>query len=284
MTFQAQDYIARLSSFYPREGRWPLHEPIFDGNEVNYVKECVVTGWVSSVGAYVNRFEKDIATITGAKRAVAVVNGTAAIEVALSVAGVIAGDEVIVPGITFVATANAIQHLGAIAHFGEIEEESLGLDPLKLRDFLEENTQMAPRGRLNTKTGRVISAIVPVHIFGFACQIEEICKIGEEFGLEVVEDAAEGLGSSFAGKHVGRFGRFGALSFNGNKIITCGGEVRSSLTVTNLLTGSSILLRRRALDPPSITIMMRSHGIIGYQTSMRLLALLNLRNCPKPCV
>jgi perosamine synthetase len=223
MTFQAQDYIARLSSFYPREGRWPLHEPLFDGNEVNYVKECVVTGWVSSVGAYVNRFEKDIATITGAKRAVAVVNGTAAIEVALSVAGVIAGDEVIVPGITFVATANAIQHLGAIAHFGEIEEESLGLDPLKLRDFLEENTQMAPRGRLNTKTGRVISAIVPVHIFGFACQIEEICKIGEEFGLEVVEDAAEGLGSSFAGKHVGRFGRFGALSFNGNKIITCGG-------------------------------------------------------------
>jgi len=205
------------------EGNFQLHEPRFAGNEQRYVQECIASTYVSSVGAYVERFEKELAAYTGVRRAVAVVNGTAALQVALQLAGVKANDEVIVPAMTFVATANAVQYLGAVPHFADSEEYTLGLDPRALRDWLKSVAEPTGDAYRNRQTGRRISALVPMHTFGHPCDMDGLLAVAHDYRLALVEDAAESLGSFYQGQHTGTFGLLGTLSFNGNKIITTGG-------------------------------------------------------------
>jgi aminotransferase in exopolysaccharide biosynthesis len=200
-----------------------LHKPSFEGNELIYLKECLDSTFVSSVGKYVDRFEVDLADYTGAKYAISVVNGTAALEIALKLAGVKPGDEVLIPALTFVATANAVDYCNAIPHFVDSEERTLGIDSLKLRKYLEDNSSQHSGKCINNLTGRVIRALVPMHTFGHPSDIEGLLSIARDFNLALVEDAAESLGSYYNGQHTGTFGLFGTLSFNGNKTITTGG-------------------------------------------------------------
>lgn len=201
----------------------PLHEPLFTGNEWQYVKSCLDSGWVSSVGEYVSLFEKKLAEYTGASYAIAVVNGTAALHVCLILAEVQPNDEVLLPALTFVATANAVAYCHAIPHFVEADEENLGIDLKKLRTYLENNTEIRNHQCFNKKTGRRIKAIIPVHIFGHPVDMQVINHLAKDFCLTVIEDAAESLGSYQHDRHTGTLGEVGCLSFNGNKIITTGG-------------------------------------------------------------
>jgi perosamine synthetase len=205
------------------DGNVALHEPRFGGNEWAYLKDCLDSTFVSSVGRYVDRFETDLAAYTGARHAVAVVNGTAALHVALQLAGVKQGDEVLIPALTFVATANAVAYCGAVPHFVDSEERTLGLDPKALRAYLDDMTVMRDGQCVNRATGRVIRGIVPMHTFGHPVDMEGVLALAQDFHLEVIEDATESLGSTIRGKHAGTFGRMGVLSFNGNKVITTGG-------------------------------------------------------------
>lgn len=200
-----------------------LHEPVFTGNEWRYVKDCLDSTFVSSVGKYVDRFEADLCRLTGARHAVAVVNGTAALHVALRVAGVMPGDEALVPALTFVATANAVSHCGAIPHFVDSEEQSLGIDVPKLREYLSTETEKRNGLCISRRSGRIIRAIVPMHTFGHPSGLDGLLAVAHDFGLALVEDAAEALGSYYGGRHAGTFGLLGTLSFNGNKIVTTGG-------------------------------------------------------------
>jgi perosamine synthetase len=204
-------------------GPLALHEPRFLGNEWLYLKECLDSTFVSSVGKFVDRFENELAAFTGAKRAVAVVNGTAALHVALLLAGVEAGDEVLLPALTFIATANAVAYCQATPHFVDSEESSLGMDARALRDYLSVTTEMRGGYCVNRNTGRVIRAMVPMHTFGHPVDIEALLAVAHDFRLQLIEDAAESLGSTVGGRHTGTFGLMGTLSFNGNKTITTGG-------------------------------------------------------------
>jgi len=201
----------------------PLHEPRFYGNEKKYVMDAIDSTFVSSVGAYVDRFEKMMTELTGAKFAVATVNGTSALHTALILAGVEPGDEVITQPLTFVATANAIAYTGAKPIFTDIDKSTLGLCPDKLNDFLEENLKQHKNLWVNKKTGKKIAACVPMHTFGHPAKIDKIVEVCSQFDISVVEDAAESLGSTYKGKQTGTFGLMGTYSFNGNKTITCGG-------------------------------------------------------------
>lgn len=201
----------------------PLHEPTFDEKEIEYVTECIKTGWVSSVGSYVSRFEEELAKFVGAKRAVAVVNGTAALHIALKIVGVQENDEVLMPSLTFVATANAASYLGAIPHFVDVSYETLGMDPIKLNKHLEEIGVLRNGQLYNKQTGRRIAAVVPMHTFGHPVDLDGLLEVCDKFNLVLVEDAAESLGSYYKGKHTGTFGKVAAFSFNGNKIVTTGG-------------------------------------------------------------
>lgn len=205
------------------EGPVALHEPRFAGNEWTYLKDCLDSTFVSSVGRYVDRFEADLAAFTGARHVVAVVNGTAALHVALQLAGVEAGDEVLIPALTFVATANAVAYCGAIPHFVDSEERTLGVDPQALREYLRATTELRGDQCINRATGRAIRALVPMHAFGHPVDMEGVLALARDFHLEIVEDATEALGSTIRGRHAGTFGRMGVLSFNGNKVITTGG-------------------------------------------------------------
>jgi len=200
-----------------------LHEPFFNGNEWRYVQECLNSGWVSYAGPYVDIFEKQLALYTGVKHVVAVVNGTAALHICLRGVGVTEGDEVLVPALTFVATANAVTYCGAIPHFVDSEERTLGMNPYKLADYLGEIGDVRAEGCFNKKSGRRIKAVVPVHTFGHPVDMEPLLEVCRRFKLELVEDAAESLGSYYRGRHTGTWGRASTLSFNGNKIITTGG-------------------------------------------------------------
>ena len=200
-----------------------LHEPRFSNEEIKNLKNCIQSTFVSTVGQYVNQFENEIANYTKSKRAIAVVNGTSALHIALKLSGVSEGEEVICPALTFVATANAISYLNAIPHFVDCNEETLGIDPLSLINWLEENCEKISGNLINKKTGRKISAIVPMHTFGHPSEIIKIIDISKNFGIPIIEDAAESLGSFYKDQHTGTFGDFGVLSFNGNKIITTGG-------------------------------------------------------------
>ncbi|MFI4918034.1 MAG: LegC family aminotransferase [Legionellales bacterium] len=200
-----------------------LHEPEFKGNELAYITECIETGWVSSLGKYVDSFEQRLAEYTGAKHAIAVVNGTAALHVALLLAGVKPLDEVLVPALSFVATANAVSHCGAIPHFVDSNAQTLGLDAERLLDYLNLISEPCAGGLRNRQTKRRIAAIVPMHTFGHPMDMDALLAVSSRFKIPIVEDAAESLGSFYRGQHTGTFGLLGTLSFNGNKIITCGG-------------------------------------------------------------
>ena len=200
-----------------------LHEPVFFANEWEYVKECLDTAWVSSVGKFADRFENQLAEFTGAKYAVAVVNGTAALHICLRLAGVRAGDEVLIPTLTFVATANAVSYCGAIPHFADSEERTLGLDPFKLEEHLNEIAEVRGGECFNRKTGCRIRALVPMHTFGHPVDLDALSQVCERFSIIMIEDAAESLGSYYKGVHTGNQGLLSILSFNGNKIVTTGG-------------------------------------------------------------
>jgi len=204
-------------------GRAGLHEPNFDGNEWLYLRDCLDSTYVSSVGKYVDRFEAELAEVTGARHVVAVVNGTAALHIALKMAGVKPNDEVLVPALTFVATSNAVNYCGAIPHFVDSDSYTLGVDAVKLRNYLTENTEQKSGHCFNLETGRVIRALVPMHTFGHPADLDGLLAISRDFNIAMVEDAAESLGSFYHGKHTGTFGLLGTLSFNGNKTITTGG-------------------------------------------------------------
>ena len=200
-----------------------LHEPIFDELEKNNLNDCIDSSFVSSVGQYVDKFEKMIAEFTNSKKAIALVNGTSALHLALKVLGINSNDEVICPSLTFVATANAISYLNAKPHFVDINEKTLGIDPLALEKWLDQITIEKDGKSINKNTGRRIKAIIPMHTFGHPVEIDSIVEIANRFNLSVIEDAAESLGSFYRKKHTGTFGKVGILSFNGNKIITTGG-------------------------------------------------------------
>jgi perosamine synthetase len=200
-----------------------LHAPDLDGYELELVTECVRSGWVSSVGGYVDRFEKELGDATGAPYVLAVSSGTSALHLALLLAGVGPDDEVLTQAFTFVATANAISYCGASPHFCDIEETHFGIDVAKLTDHLEDVARREGGSVVNRRTGRRIAAVLPMHTFGHPSDILPLLDVAESWGLPVVEDAAEGLGSYVGDRHVGTFGLMGTLSFNGNKIVTTGG-------------------------------------------------------------
>jgi perosamine synthetase len=215
--------INALNLSIGERGSHSLHEPIFNGNESQYVQECIKTGWVSSAGKYVDRFEADLSIYTNSHYCVAMANGTSALHIALLLVGVKNGDEVLMPAFTFIATANAVSYCGAIPHFIDNDPLSLGINIASLKDYLRSSTEIINKTCVNTKTGRVIRAIIPMHTFGHPIDIDDLLSLAKEFHLEIIEDAAESLGSFYKGKHTGTFGKIGIFSFNGNKIITTGG-------------------------------------------------------------
>jgi perosamine synthetase len=200
-----------------------LHTPEFAGNEWQYVKECLDTGWVSSTGSYVDRFERDLAAFVGTGFAIACVNGTAALQIALLLAGVQPGDEVILPPLTFVATANAVAYANAIPHFVDIEASTLGMDPVRLDAHLAEIVERRGDVAVNRRTGRRIAAVMPMHTFGHPVDLDLILEACRRHGIPLVEDAAESIGSYYKGGHTGNHGVVSGMSFNGNKIVTTGG-------------------------------------------------------------
>ena len=200
-----------------------LHEPLFKGNEKKYLKKCIETGYVSYIGKYVNTFERKISKYTGSKNAVALVNGTSALHILLKYFNVGINDEVILPSITFVATANSVAYCKALPHFVDIEKETLGICPEKLEEYLKKIAIKKKGYCINKKTGRKIRVLIAVHVFGVPCKILEIKKICKMYNIKLIEDAAGAMGSFLKGKHLGNFSQAGVISFNGNKTITCGG-------------------------------------------------------------
>jgi perosamine synthetase len=214
----------RLDAMFPhRDANIALHEPEFNNQAETLVLDCLRSTYVSSVGEYVQDFETELAAACGVKHAVAMVNGTAALEVALRVVGVEPGSEVLLPSLTFVATANAVSHLNAVPHFVDVEDRSLGIDSDALVRHLKKIGRQTSEGLFNKETGRRISAIIPVHVFGHPVAMDDLNAVANSFDLPVIEDAAEALGSQYKLKHCGSLGQAGAFSFNGNKILTTGG-------------------------------------------------------------
>jgi perosamine synthetase len=221
-----------IKSLYPGLDIIPLHAPIFAGNEKEYMKDCIDTTFVSYVGKYVTQFEEMTARYSGAKHAVAFVNGTTALQIALQVVGVKRGDEVITQSLTFVATANAISHAGAEPVFVDVDKDTLGMSPSALSNWLEANVVMDNESKraVNRISHRNISGIVPMHTFGNPCRIDDIVAVADRYNIPVIEDSAESLGSTYKQQHTGTFGLVGILSYNGNKTITTGG---GGMIITN---------------------------------------------------
>lgn len=246
------------------EGPIKLHEPTFEGNESRYLQDCIDSTYVSSVGKYVDQFEIELAKFTGAKHAISVVNGTAALHLALKLAGVMPGNEVLVQAFTFVGTANAVSYCGATAHFVDIEGENLGVDPIKLSEYLKEISTTSNGLTVNIKTGKAIKALIVMHTFGHPSKIDELIEITKKFNLVLLEDAAESIGSYYKGRHTGTFGVMGTLSFNGNKTITTGGGGA-------ILTNDSELAKRAKHLSTTAKIPDRwafKHDEIGYNYRM----------------
>jgi len=214
------DFIHEL---YGNQDFVPLSVPVFIGNEKKYLNECIDTTFVSSVGKFVDRFEDDIAKYTGCKRAVVCVSGTNALHISLMLAGVERGDEVLTQALTFIATCNALSYIGAEAVFIDVDKDTMGLSPSAVREWLSKNAEIKDNQCFNKNTNRRIKACVPMHTFGHPVHIDELTTVLNEYHIELVEDAAESIGSLYKGKHTGTFGKVGALSFNGNKTITTGG-------------------------------------------------------------
>ena len=218
----AVDAVAdMLTSALPKGAA--LHEPVFGGREWDYVKDCLDTGWVSSVGGYIDRFEQMLRDRLHCHDAIATINGTAALHVLMEALEIGAGDEVILPALTFVATANAVAHAGATPHFADIDPVTLGLDPQRLSEHLSQSAERRDGALVNRDTGRPIRAVVAVHVFGHPCDIDGLNGVVQSFGIDLIEDAAESLGSIYRSRPTGALGRAGTLSFNGNKTVTTGG-------------------------------------------------------------
>jgi len=209
-------------------GPVPLHAPVFKGNEKRYIEECINSTFVSSIGRFVDKYENEMADYTGSNKAVACVNGTSALHLALILTGVESGNEVITQPLTFIATANAITYCGAKPVFLDVDMDTMGLSPDKMKHWLKQNTVFKKKGTkihrpINKTTGNIVAACLPMHTFGHPCRIDEIVEICDQYNIPVIEDAAESLGSIYKGKHTGNYGKIGVLSFNGNKILTTGG-------------------------------------------------------------
>ena len=230
MMQQIASFIDFVRHIYKTKNVIPLHEPRFEGNEKRYINDAIDSTFVSSVGAYVNKFEKMMVEISQTKRAVAVVNGTSGLQVALRLAGVKPGDEVITQALTFVATANSIKYNNAEPVFLDVDLDTLGLSPKSMEYFLEEYGDLREDGCYNKKTGNKIAACLPMHTFGFPVHINRLMEVCDKWNIPMVEDAAESLGSFYHGLPTGSFGQFGVYSFNGNKIVTAGG---GGVIVTN---------------------------------------------------
>lgn len=256
--------INTLESVLPSKEYIPLHEPEFSGREWEYVKDCLDSGWVSSVGAYVDRFERMLCDYTGSPYAVAAVNGTAALHICLLLAGVKAGDEVLVPAATFIATANTVTYCNAIPHFVDVEERTLGLDPHKLNDYLKEISEFRRGICYNQLTGRPIRAVVPMHTFGHPVDLDPLQELCERYHLVMVEDAAESLGSLYKGQHTGTRGLVSSFSFNGNKTITTGGG-GAILTSSKSIAKLAKHLTTQAKTPHRWEF---NHDLIGYNYRM----------------
>lgn len=215
--------IKFIKELYGNQEFTPLSVPKFIGNEKKYLNECIDTTFVSSVGKFVDRFENDMAAYTGAKKAVVCVSGTNALHMAMMLVGVERGDEVLTQALTFIATCNAISYIGAHPVFIDVDKSTMGLSPDALKAWLEKNAEIRNGQCYNKHTGHKVKACIPMHTFGHPVRIEEIAAVCAEYHIELVEDAAESIGSKYKGKHTGLFGKIGALSFNGNKTITTGG-------------------------------------------------------------
>jgi len=215
--------ISFIRDTYKTNNFIPLHEPRFRGNEKKYVLETIDSTFVSSVGPFVDQFENMMQSITGSPKSVAVVNGTAALEIALKLVGVNAGDEVITQALTFVATANAISYNQASPIFLDVDLDTMGLSPKAVENFLNEFGELREEGCFNKKTGKRIAACLPMHTFGFPVHLDELVNICKIWRIPLIEDSAESLGSYYKGRHTGTFGELGTFSFNGNKTVTAGG-------------------------------------------------------------
>lgn len=205
------------------EGPVALHEPTFSGNAWHYVKDCIDTNWVSTVGKYVARFEQMLSQRTAARHVIATVNGTAALHICLLLAGVKADDEVLMPALTFVATANAAAYCNAVPHFVDVDHETMGVCPVRLSEYLDRISVCENGVCRNRETGRAIRALVVMHCFGHPAHLDELKKVCDDRHIALIEDAAEAMGSLYHGRHVGNHGLLSMLSFNGNKTITTGG-------------------------------------------------------------
>ena len=241
-----------------------LHEPLFIGNEKKYVNDCIDSTFVSSVGEYVNRFEKEFAKKVGSRYAIATVNGTAALHIALILANVERDDEVITQPLTFVATCNAISYIDAKPIFVDVDLDTLGMSPKSLKNFLETNCKIQDNRCINKTTGKTIKACVPMHTFGHPCRIDEIKEICDNWQITLVEDAAESLGSYYKNRHTGTFGKLGVFSFNGNKIITSGGGGAIVTDDENLAKRAKHLTTTAKVPHPYEYV----HDEIGYNYRM----------------
>ena len=256
-----KSFIKFVQELYGTKETIPLHAPIFDGNEKKYLLETIESSFVSSVGEFVNRFEESIVEYTGAKYAVACVNGTSAMHIALKLAGVESGTEVITQSLTFVATCNAIRYCNAIPTFVDVDQNTLGLSHKSLQDFLEAYTEIRDDGNCwNKTTNRRITACLPMHTFGFPAESDQLSKICAQYNIILVEDSAEALGSFYKGKHTGTIGESAIISFNGNKITTTGG---GGMILTNNLE-----IARRAKHITTTSKIPHqwslSHDEVGY--------------------
>ena len=250
-TFNTQEFI-------------PLHEPRFIGNEKQYLNDCIDSTFVSSVGKYVDTFEKEFAKTVGSKYAIATVNGTAALHISLLLADVKKDDEVITQPLTFIATCNAISYIGAKPIFVDVDLDTLGMSPKSLKKFLETNCEIQDNKCINKTTGKTIKACVPMHTFGHPCRIDEIKEICDNWQITLVEDAAESLGSYYKNRHTGTFGKLGAFSFNGNKIITSGGGGAIVTDDKNLAKRAKHLTTTAKIPHPYEYV----HDEIGYNYRM----------------
>lgn len=261
----ADDILDVLRGVLPAGRSYPLHEPIFKGNEKTYVDECIDTGWVSSVGSYVTGFEEKLAAFVGVRHVVAAVNGTAALHICLKLAGVEQESEVLCPALTFIASANAVHYCGAVPNFVDVSPETLGVCPDRLEAYLEQTAHTAPDGTLRNKlTGRKIAALLVMHCLGHPVDLDGCARVCARFNIPLVEDAAESVGSYYKDRHTGGFGLLSAFSFNGNKIITTGGGGAIATNDSELAARAKHITTTAKKSHPYLFI----HDEVGYNYRM----------------
>ncbi len=263
--FDVQTIIKTMQSVLPTgHESIALHEPHLKGNEWNYIKQCLDSGWVSSAGPYVDHFEEQLAKYTGINHVIAVVNGTAALHTCLQLAGITEQDEVFVPALSFIATANAVSYRGAVPHFADCDEKTLGLAPRKLDSYLQEIAEVQSEYCFNKKSGRRIKAVVPMHTFGQPVDMDPLVDVCQRYHLVLIEDAAESLGSFYKDSHTGSWGLLSVLSFNGNKIITTGGGGAILTNNSSLAAAAKHLTKQAKLPHP----WSFNHDMVGYNYRM----------------